>query len=360
MVARQTRALLDSPVGIALDANGNLYIADTHNHRIREITNGVITTIAGTGLAGFSGDGAAATAAQLARPTAIAIDANGILYIADSDNHRIRRITSGTITTVAGNGEQLFSGDGGPATAAGLDTPSGVSISTSAVLYISDTHNQRIRVVTAAGIISTLAGTGTKGFGADGSSASAASLARPQGLTLDSSGNLYFADSDNNRIRTILSGIITTVAGDGEQGSSGDNSAAIAAALDTPTAVAFGPNSLLTLSDTHNERTRTIATGTIETVAGVPPLTAEGILLSGSISNPYNAGGLTATFSNGFKDRHRLLHIARRRLPPRHGVILRQSGQLQPQRAPCRPAQPRRDLSRRHPEWPPQPAASSS
>ena len=158
-----TSAQLDSPAGIAVDSSNNVYIADTHNNRIREVlaSTGAINTIAGTGAAGFAGDGAAATAALLNYPTSVAVDSAGNVYIADTHNHRIREIKSGTISTVAGDGEQFYSGDGGLATAAGLDSPNGVAVDSAFNIYIGDTHNQRVRLVTfSTGTITTLAGTG--------------------------------------------------------------------------------------------------------------------------------------------------------------------------------------------------------
>jgi sugar lactone lactonase YvrE len=195
-----TSALLDSPAGVAVDGAGNIYIADTHNHRIRKVSGGTITTIAGTGVAGFSGDNGPAVSATLNNPTALPLDSNGNLYIGDTDNHRIRKIIGTAISTVAGSGEQFFSGDGAAATAAGLDSPSGVAVDAASNIYIGDTRNQRIRVVNPSGIISTLAGNGSKAYGGDGGAASGASLARPRGLSVDAQGNIYFADSDNNTI----------------------------------------------------------------------------------------------------------------------------------------------------------------
>ena len=298
-----TSALLDSPGGIAIDGSGNLYIADTHNQRIRKIVNGIITTVAGTGVAGFSGDGGSPTAAQLARPIAVSVDASGNLYIADSDNHRIRKVASGTITTVAGDGEQTFAGDGAAATSAVLDSPSGVVVDPNnpGRFFISDTHNQRVRVVDPNGNITTFAGTGVKGFGGDGNSASSAVLARPFGLAVDGAGALYIVDKDNNRVRMVSGATITTVIGDGEQGFGGDTGSATSALLDNPTAVALGPDGVVTLSDTHNQRTRTITSTSINTVAGIAPQLTEGIVLSGAIADVYGTGTLAATFSNGSK-----------------------------------------------------------
>ncbi|SFS18932.1 NHL repeat-containing protein [Granulicella pectinivorans] len=295
-------AQLDSPAGIAIDGSGNLYIADSHNHRIREVVNGVISTIAGTGTAGFSGDGAAATSAQLNLPTAVSVDASGNLYIADTNNQRIRKVVAGTITTVAGTGEQIYSGDGGPALLAGLDSPNGVAADTlvAGKFYIGDTHNQRVRQVDASGIISTLAGTGTKAFSGDGSSGVGAGLARPRGLAVDTSGRILIADSDNNRVRLLANGTIATIAGDGEQTFAGDTGLAIDAALDTPRTTAVSNSGLIALTDTNNQRVRGITlSGAIATLAGIAPSSTESLVLSGVTSTVYGSGSLTATFNYG-------------------------------------------------------------
>lgn len=290
-------ALLDSPTGVVVGPSGDLYIADTHNHRIRKVTGGVIATIAGTGTRGFSGDGATATATMLDQPTAIAIDTAGNVYIADTNNHRIREISGTTITTVAGDGSQIYSGDGGLATAAGLDSPNGVALDATFNLYIGDTHNQRVRVVTAAtGVISTLAGTGIKGF-ADGT-ASAANLARPRGVAVDSSGTVCVADSDNNRIRSISGNTIGTIAGNGSQGFNGDGSASTNATLDTPRAVAVSGPSLV-IADTESHLVREVSGGAIGTVSGQPSFGAESLAISGDLSTIYGTSMLTANFTNG-------------------------------------------------------------
>jgi sugar lactone lactonase YvrE len=301
-----TSAELDSPQGLALDNKNNLYIADTHNHRIRKLnlTSGIITTIAGT-TPGFSGDNALATAAQLDLPTALALDAAGNLYLADTGNHRIRKIaaTTGIITTIAGTGTQGFSGDTGPAISATIDSPTGLALDAANNLYLADTHNHRIRKITATtGIITTIAGTGASGFSGDTTAAANSTLALPHGLTIDTQGNLYLADTQNHRIRRIeaTTGIITTVAGDGTQAFSGDGGPAIAASLDSPRNTAVSPSTLLTLSDTGNQRIRQLTaapapTTLIQTIAGIG-VTAPGTLILTSPSViVYGTGQLTAT-----------------------------------------------------------------
>lgn len=300
-----TSALLDSPAGVAVDAAGNIYIADTHNQRVRKVSNGTITTIAGTGAAGFSGDGGEATAAQLSSPTALAVDANGNLYIADTDNHRIRKISGATITTVAGNGEQGFFGDGGAATAAGIDSPNGVAVDAAGNIYIADTHNQRMRKV-SDGTIATIAGNGTKAYGGDGGASTGALLARPRGLSVDAAGNIYIADSDNNRIRVVgTTGKISTAAGNGSQGFAGDGGPAVDAILDTPRAPAAQAPGGFAFSDTNNQLVREVGTdGATYTIAGQSSGTgggqgsAETLTLSGASTVPFGSSSLIATFSN--------------------------------------------------------------
>jgi sugar lactone lactonase YvrE len=304
-----TSAALDSPQGLALDAAKNLYIADTHNHRIRKLnlTTGTLTTIAGT-TPGFSGDMASATSAQLNLPTALAVDASNNLYLADTGNHRIRRITAttGIITTIAGTGTQGFSGDTGPAISAAIDSPTGLALDAAHNLYLADTHNHRIRKITAVtGIITTIAGTGTQGFSGDTAAATSATLTLPHGITLDPAGNLYLADTANHRIRRIdvTTGIITTVAGDGTQAFAGDGGPAIAASLDSPRNPAVSPSTLLTLSDTGNQRIRQLTAApapatTINTIGGIG-VTAPGVLtLTAPAVIPYGTGQLTATLAS--------------------------------------------------------------
>ena len=282
-----TAALLDSPSGVAVDASGTVYIADSRNHRIRVVSNGIITTLAGTGVAGFGGDNGLAFAAQLNLPTSLSLDPTGNLLIADTNNHRIRRISSGQITTVAGTGEQGTGGDGQLAVNALLDTPIGVAADpTSAGSFlITDTHNGSVRRVDANGLISTIVSTG---------------LLLPRGISADASGRIFFADSGNHVVRQLSGGAASTVAGTGEQGFAGDVGAARSAVLDTPRATAIGSNALLLFADTHNGRVRAVASTVVNTVAGLAPPLTEGIVLSGPTSGTYTAanGRLTAVFSS--------------------------------------------------------------
>jgi sugar lactone lactonase YvrE len=302
-------AQLDSPQGLALDTANNLYIADTHNHAIRKLslTTGILTTIAGTGTPGFSGDNGPATSAQLDLPTALALDAQSNLYLADTRNHRIRRVdaTTGLITTIAGNGTQGFSGDNGPATAAAIDSPTGLALDAANNLYLADTHNHRIRRIDAiTGLITTIAGTGTAGYSGDNAAASTATLALPHGLSIDASGNLYLADTENQRIRRIdaTTRLITTVAGNGTQGFSGDNSPETAATLDTPRNTTFSPAALLTLADTGNQRIRQLeaqpaASTNIQTIAGLGVNTTAALTLTAPSVIAYGTGSITATLA---------------------------------------------------------------
>jgi len=266
-------ARIDNPYGITVDSKGNLYIADYSNHCIRKVdTAGIISTVAGNGVAGFDGDGGPATAAQLNWPYNVAIDNIGNLYIADSFNDRIRKVNiAGVISTIAG-GEQGFSGDGGPATDAQFDSPHGVAVDSNGNLYIADNRNSRIRKIDTAGIISTIAGNGVKGFSGDGGPATAAQLYFPYDVAVDNSGNLFIADTTNNCIRKVdTAGIISTIAGngDGDWGFSGDGGPATAAQLDSPCGIAIDSNGNLYIADTSNNRIRKVNTaGIIYTVVG--------------------------------------------------------------------------------------------
>jgi sugar lactone lactonase YvrE len=267
-----TAASLNAPTGVAVDAAGNVFIADSGNHRIRRVdANGIITTVAGNGSSGFTGDGGAATAASLSYPQGVALDTAGNLYIADTGNHRIRRVnTIGVITTVAGNGSFDFTGDGGAATAASLSYPQGVALDTTGRIYVADSGNRRIRMVSASGVITTVAGNGLYGFAGDGGAATAAVLSYPQGVALDAAGNFYIADTGNQRIRKVdAGGVITTVAGNGSFGFAGDGGIATAAKLGYPQGVALDAAGNLYIADQNNQRIRKVApSGLIGTVAG--------------------------------------------------------------------------------------------
>ena len=217
-----TAAELSGPTGVAVDSAGDLFIADTGNDRIREVNHatGVITTIAGNGTEGYSGDNGPATAAELDDPEGVAVDSAGDLFIADTGNNRIREVnlSTGVITTVAGNGTAGYSGDNGPATAAELYIPDGVAVDSAGDLFIADTATTRIREVNlSTGVITTVAGNGTVGYSGDNGPATAAELDGPTGVAVDSAGDLFIADSANNRIREVnhATGVITTVAGNG-------------------------------------------------------------------------------------------------------------------------------------------------
>ena len=263
-----TDAELNGVYGIALDGSGNIYIADSGNQRIRKVTasTGVITTVAGNGVGGFSGDGGLATNAELLYPQAVAVDSVGNIYIADANNERIRKVSfsTGVITTVAGNGTRGFSGDGSAATAAeiniGYASGGGLAVDSAGNIYIADFGNYRVRKVTAStGIISTIAGNGTWGFSGDGGPATSAEISHPAGLAFDLAGNLYIADFGNDRIRRVTDGgTITTVVGNGRYGYSGDGGPAISAELWVAADVVVDSNGNLYIADQANNRIRAV------------------------------------------------------------------------------------------------------
>ena len=296
------------PSGIAIDpARGYLYITDRGNERIRRIdSHGTITTIAGNGIRGFRGDGGPATAAELGSPIDVAVGPDGSVYIAEETN-RIRRIdTHGVITTVAGTGQYafsgddgtsglLFSGDGVPATQASVDNPASLAIDSRGDIYLADLSHDRIRRIDTHGIVTTVAGTGARGFGGDGGPAAEARLASPKAVALGPDGSLYVADLANQRIRRVGSqGVITTIAGNGTRGNSGDGGPATNAEVD------LGEGHLAVDKDgtiylTSGNRVRRIDNrGIITTVAGaaslsrnsLAPLTAEGPTTQSALGTP--------------------------------------------------------------------------
>ena len=236
---------LNFPSGVEADTFGNIYIADANNHRIRKVNNaGIITTIAGTGVSGFSGDGGPATAAQIVFSDGICADQYGNVFIPDPSNHRIRKInTAGIITTYAGTGAAGSGGDGGMATAATVDWPSDMDVDLAGNLYFTDYNRNVARKITPAGIITTIAGTGVAGFSGDNGPATAGKLNGPVGIDIDECDNIYIGDRTNNRVRMISNtGIITTIAGNGGMGFAGDGGPATAAQLNYPHAVCRNKN----------------------------------------------------------------------------------------------------------------------
>jgi uncharacterized protein (TIGR03437 family) len=269
-----TSAQLETPAGVAVDAAGNIYVLTSSDGRVREINaSGIINTIAGNGSFGFFGDGGPAIDAEFTSPNGLALDSAANLYVADTGNERIRKFTAGgTINTIVGNGANAssYSGDGGPAARAQLNGPKGAAVDAAGNVYIADTGNNRVRVVSSQGVITTLAGTGAAGFSGDNGPAAGAQLNQPFGLAVDAAGNLYIADFSNNRVRKVSSkGVITTVAGTGTPGDSGDGGQAASAQLNTPTGVAVDAAGNLYISEFNSGLVRKVSPqGVIRTIAG--------------------------------------------------------------------------------------------
>jgi uncharacterized protein (TIGR03437 family) len=270
-----TSAELSSPDGITLDSSGNLYIADSVNQRVRKISGGTITTVAGNGTQGYSGDMAkgvtgTATDAELFAPSGVAIDSSGNLYIADTGNHVIRMVTTGgIISTIAGNNTGGYAGDGGPATSAELEFPASVAVDSSGNIYIADSGNHAIREI-IGGTINTILGAGA-----------GSSLYDPELILLDGKGNIYICDGDGLRVLqfNLSTKAVTVVAGNGNDGFSGDFGPATDAELADPRAIALDANGYLYIADTNNERIRKVAPdGTITTIAGfgIPGYSGDG------------------------------------------------------------------------------------
>ena len=282
-------AMLKSPWGVATDRLGNIYVSDNLNNRIRKIdATGVITTIAGTGTAGYNGDGIPATLAQLNVPHGIALDDSGNIYVADLYNIRVRKINSaGIISTIAGNGLSAYTGDGGDATAAQINSPYGICTDHSGNVYFADCNNSCIRMISTAGIINTVAGSGTGGLSGDGGVATNAQLSQPTDVTVDDAGNMYIADFGNNCVRKVDAGTgrIGTVAGNGTSAFSGDGGPATIAELQKPAGVVVDSAGNLYIADFSNFRIRSVdPLGVISTIAGT------------SIAG-YNGDGASATSS---------------------------------------------------------------
>jgi sugar lactone lactonase YvrE len=272
---KAVNAELFSPIAVAVDSSGNLYIADTSNNRIRKVdTSGNISTVAGNGTQGYSGDGGSATSAELAHPEGVAVDSSGNIYIADNYNSVIREVSGGNISTYAGSstvsggvtsGLAGYSGDGGPATSAELYYPVGVVLDSSGNLYIGDSSNYRVREV-SSGVITTVAGGGV-GL-TNGEAATLAGMGAPYGVALDASSNLYIADVTSAYIYEVLGGNISILAGTGLQGFSGDGGPAPSAELYQPSGVALNSSGNLYIADTQNDVIREVISGNISTFAG--------------------------------------------------------------------------------------------
>ena len=272
-----TKATFSCPSGLALDGNGNLYIDDHANNRIRLVdARGRVTTVAGSGAAGvnrggYAGDGGLATNARLSEPVGIAFDTHGELFIADRDNYAVRMVdTHGVIATIAGTGTPGSPGDGALATKARLSDPECVAVDPQGRIYITDQFSQRVRMIDTHGVITTVAGTGEAGSAGDGGPATEAMLNDPFGLAIDASGNLYVSDSSGARVRMIdRHGVIATVAGTGEVGYAGDGGPATQAMLDQPYGLAVDVNGNLYIADAGNGAIRMVdMNGVITTVVG--------------------------------------------------------------------------------------------
>jgi uncharacterized protein (TIGR03437 family) len=305
---------LNGPQGIAVDGTGNVYVADTANARVLKISGGSVSAFAGTGTAGFGGDGGSAASAQLNTPVGLAVDSNGNLYIADLGNNRIRKVTAGTISTVAGS-SQGFAGDGAAATLAQLSGPQGVAVDKAGNLYITDTLNNRLRMV-SGGTISTVAGNGIAGSSGDGGPAVNAELVSPSGVAVDSSGYLYVTDLSAVVRKIYPSGPIFTVAGNAATGYSGDGGLATVATLNGPRGLATDAKGDIFVSDTNNNAVRMlqsvgsgISVGAVTSAASnalgaVAP--GEILVLYGSgmgpaqtVSNQFNSAGVMGTSLGG-------------------------------------------------------------
>jgi sugar lactone lactonase YvrE len=302
-----TNAELNAPFGIALDGAGNLYIADQNNNVIRKVTasTGLITTIAGNGQHGYSGDGGAATSAELAYPQGIVIDSAGNLYVADTYNGSVRKITvsTGIITTAAGNGTVGYTGDGGAATSASLSSPNAVTFDSADNLYIADSNGTIRKVTASTGIITTVAGNGDAGYSGDGGKATSAEI-NPYGLVLDSAGNLYFS-SDLGAIRKVSAstGIVTTIAGNGFCEYGGDGGSATVAGICNPNGIALDAAGNLYIADTNNYRVREVTYPSAPTVTVIPSASSitttqsvtVTVTVNGGSGNPTPTGSVALT-----------------------------------------------------------------
>jgi sugar lactone lactonase YvrE len=293
---------LNSPTGIAIDASGNVYFDDDGNNVIRElnIATNEVTTVVGTGATGYTGDNGPAASATLNHPTQLAFDADYNLYIADADNNVVRKVSGGIITTVAGTGIAGYSGDGSAAVHAMLDYPDSIFLDAAGNLYISDASNNRIRKVTSNGVINTVAGNGIGSYGGDNGPALDAELNGPTRVVVDSVGNLYISDLHNNRIRKVNGSneIISTIAGNGISGDEGDGGAATSAELNEPVSLALDTSGNVYIADLGNQRIRVVNTQTAAaTLLGVAvqPGTIATVVGGGAQSDLYAGAVLSVS-----------------------------------------------------------------
>ncbi|MEQ1886904.1 MAG: BACON domain-containing carbohydrate-binding protein [Bryobacteraceae bacterium] len=252
-------AQLNKPHSVAVSSSGDIYIADTFNHRVRKISNGTITTVAGNGVRGYSGDGGAATSAQLNYPWGVAVDSSGSLYIADTANHVIRKVSGATITTFAGTGSQGIGQNNISPTSGALNSPRGVALDSSGAFYFADTGNNLVRKV-SGGVMTIVVGQGFAGV---------SSLSSPFGVAVDGSGVVYVSDTGNHRIGSVSGNVTTLFAGTASAGFGGDGGLAANAALNSPSGLAVDSQGRVLISDSQNQRIRRVSGGTISTVAGL-------------------------------------------------------------------------------------------
>jgi len=297
-----TNASFNYPYALATDASGNVYICDVNNSSVRKIDRGdTITTIAGNGTTGYSGDSGFATAAELNAVHGVAVDRKGNIYLADYGNNRIRKINdTGMISTIAGNGTAGFSGDSGMATAAEISSPIGIAVDSLGNIYIADYGNERIRKINDTGMISTIAGNGNTGYTGDGGPATSAEMFGPITFALDDSGNIYFSDVENNAVRKIdRTGIISTIAGNGSAGFSGDGGLATAAQLYWPEGLAKDSKGNIYISEVLNCRSREIPIPLTATTDSVINICKAGNLGSIKVTPEGGRSPYTYSWSNG-------------------------------------------------------------
>ncbi len=267
-----TAAELNQPADASFDNLGNLYIADWQNNRIRVInTSGIINTIAGNGWEGFYGDGGPATAAEIGLPNGVAADAAGNIYYTDAYSMRIREVnTSGIISTIGGNGHYGFYGDGGPATAAEIANPGGIQVDFRGNVFFADSYNQRVRCISTSGIITTVAGSSPAGYSGDGGPATAAQFSSILGMSIDAAGDIFISDFGNYRIRMVnTGGVVNTIAGNGVSGYYGDGGPATDAEVDHVWGVWVDIPGNVYIADWYGNRIRMVNTsGIISTLTG--------------------------------------------------------------------------------------------